>query len=656
MTQPFLSIVMAHHEDFDGVYFTIQSLRMQQPHLMSQVEFVVLTNSPGTPHSNMVKGFLGSLIGTVAGVKFIEYGNRVGTSPSRNEAIAAATGKYFICMDCHVLLEPGALQALFDYYAANPDTSDLIQGPLIYDNLRNRSTHFNDVWRGEMWGTWGLSWRCPCGSKQRFWFNEIANQAVPTKLEMGNTPYHACLDCGKEIATVGWAGHESVHTTNGLISDNDNLDGEPFEIPGQGLGFFSGRKDAWLGFNKDASGFGGEEMYIHCKYRQAGHKALCMPRLGWLHRFGRPAGPTYPLTRWLKVRNYVLELQELGMDLQPVYDHFVATGLIGVDNWNKLAATPVELASEAQCSTCSGAPAVPQNYESIETPYKVLHENKRDLNEHMPVLRELATGADHVVEICNRREPTMAFLASGCTRLTSYNQETGPIIQGALLAPDLVTKYQWHAVDFNMLPDIEPCDVLFLDTLHRGTQLRAELAKYTPLVSRYIVIHDTDIYGVKGDDGGEGLVPPIGDLLYNPKSEWFVKSHTQQQYGLTVLGRRIADFPDEPVALVAPGKGPGTELKVLLDSIGVKPAPTCDCNLRAMQMDVWGVEMCLVNLEKIIAWLEEGKERWAWVDAIAAASRAVASGLAFKINWTKPIPSLVKLAIELAERKEENAT
>ena len=82
---------------------------------------------------------------------------------------------------------------------------------------------------------------------------------------------------------------------------------EPFEIPMQGLGLFFVRKAAWLKFNKHARGFGGEEGYIHEKYRKNGHKTLCLPFLKWLHRFGRPDGVKYPLTLNNKLRNYILE-------------------------------------------------------------------------------------------------------------------------------------------------------------------------------------------------------------------------------------------------------------------------------------------------------------------------------------------------------------
>ncbi|MGL1784034.1 hypothetical protein ACSTG0_23510, partial [Vibrio parahaemolyticus] len=68
----------------------------------------------------------------------------------------------------------------------------------------------------------------------------------------------------------------------------------PFEIPMQGMGLFACRRDAWAGFNPDFRGFGGEEGYIHEKFRQRGGKVLCLPFLRWMHRFNRPLGLPYP--------------------------------------------------------------------------------------------------------------------------------------------------------------------------------------------------------------------------------------------------------------------------------------------------------------------------------------------------------------------------
>ena len=151
---------------------------------------------------------------------------------------------------------------LIDFYDRDPDTKNLHQGPLVYDDLGNISTHFDPVWRGQMYGIWATD------------------------------------DRGRD------------------------KNAEPFEIEMTGCGIFSCRKDAWVGFNERFHGFGGEEGYIHEKFRQAGYKALCLPFLRWVHRFGRPDGVKYPLTLENKLRNYFLGHLELGLDTDPIVEHF----------------------------------------------------------------------------------------------------------------------------------------------------------------------------------------------------------------------------------------------------------------------------------------------------------------------------------------------
>jgi hypothetical protein len=92
----------------------------------------------------------------------------------------------------------------------------------------------------------------------------------------------------------------------------------------QGLGVFSCRKRAWPGFHPGFRGFGGEEGYIHEKFRQAGRRCLCLPSLRWMHRFGRPSGAKYPLSVDDKLRNYLLGHAELGLNIAPALQHFSA--------------------------------------------------------------------------------------------------------------------------------------------------------------------------------------------------------------------------------------------------------------------------------------------------------------------------------------------
>ena len=66
----------------------------------------------------------------------------------------------------------------------------------------------------------------------------------------------------------------------------------------------------------------------------------------------------------------------------------------------------------------------------------------------------------------------------------------------------------------------------------------------------------------------------------------------------------------------AAGSGPGTELKKLLSSIGIKAAPNCSCNARANVMDAKGVEWCESNVDTIVGWLREeaAKRKLPFVD------------------------------------------
>jgi len=254
-----LTIGMVTYDDFDGVYFSIQSIRMFHKEILDQLEFIVIDNNPESSHGKMTSNFMGWIKEPHTYVPFTSYQS----TALRTKIFEYAKTPYVLVMDCHVMFEAGSLKKLIDFFDHGKDEGNLLQGPLLYDDLNNISTHFDLVWRSQMWGIWG--------SDQR-----------------ANDP-------------------------NAL----------PFEIPAQGLGCFSCRKDSWLGFNSKFRGFGGEEGYIHEKYRKSGKKAICLPFLRWLHRFGRPNGVTYPLTLENKVKNYFIGFDELKMDTAPIYNHFI---------------------------------------------------------------------------------------------------------------------------------------------------------------------------------------------------------------------------------------------------------------------------------------------------------------------------------------------
>ena len=254
---------MATYDDFDGVYFSVQALRMYHDIVNTDdVEIIVVDNNPSGPHGKCVKDLMN---GWVPNGKYIPFTDKASTS-TRNEIFKNATGRFCISMDCYVLFYKNALDDLLEYYKNNPYSRDIVHGPLIYDDLKSPSTHFKPTWGGDMYGQWA--------------------------------------------------------------TDSENLaKKEPFEIPMQGLGVFSCRTSAWLGFNPLFRGFGGEEGYIHEKFRRNGGKAICLPGFDWLHRFGRPHGVKYPLILEDRVWNYFVGWLEITKDpehqmIKDIYNNF----------------------------------------------------------------------------------------------------------------------------------------------------------------------------------------------------------------------------------------------------------------------------------------------------------------------------------------------
>ena len=253
---PSICVGMATYDDFDGVWFTIQSICLFHPEAIRDVSFVVVDNHPEGPAAEPLKA-LGAY---VANYRYVPFSGFRGTAV-RDLVFRETDAEVVCCVDSHVLLCPGALAALQAWFAARPDSLDLVQGPILWDDLRSGATHMEPTWRDGMFGIWGTQ-------------------------------------------SPGDAG------------------GEPFEIPMHGLGLFACRRAAWPGLNPRFRGFGGEEGYLHEKFRQRGGRVLCHPAVRWAHRFGRPTGTNYPNVWEDRVRNYVLGWSELGWDLAPAETHF----------------------------------------------------------------------------------------------------------------------------------------------------------------------------------------------------------------------------------------------------------------------------------------------------------------------------------------------
>lgn len=283
--RPTLTIGMAVYDNFDEVFFTVQSLRFHHQEVIDRFEIVIVDNNPGTLDGVAVKKLIEGRVREKG--RYIEFPTPKGSCPPRQHLFDKARGDWVVCIDSHVMFESGALAKLVEYIDNNPHSDDLLHGPLVsnYGPHRLEATQMFPRWRSEMFGTWMVD-------------------------ERGKDP-----------------------------------DGEPFEIDQHGLGFFCARRVSWLRFPENLRGFSGGEGYIHHKYRSHGRRVLCLPGVRWIHKFSRPHGIPHRPNREDKIKNHVRGWMDLGVDLQTgntddplasMARHYISTNKLTAPHFEKL--------------------------------------------------------------------------------------------------------------------------------------------------------------------------------------------------------------------------------------------------------------------------------------------------------------------------------
>ena len=248
---PKLTIGMASYKNFEEVWFTIQILRIFHP--MQDTEILVVDNFGDDALQAFVQAIPNSL------ARYVRYTEGNGACAAKQKVFEEAHGEWVLLMDSHVILPRGVVARFVEWVDAHRACMDLVQGPLLYDDLGTTADRMNPTWGSGMCGQWNTN-------------------------------------------TIGPGA-------------------DAFPIFMHGAGLMACRKDAWLGFNPAFRGFGGEEGYIHEKFRKAGRQVLCLPFLRWVHLF-KKAGAPYPLIYEDRIRNYVIGFKELGLDMSCLVEHF----------------------------------------------------------------------------------------------------------------------------------------------------------------------------------------------------------------------------------------------------------------------------------------------------------------------------------------------
>lgn len=190
---------------------------------------------------------------------------------------------------------------------------------------------------------------------------------------------------------------------------------------------------------------------------------------------------------------------------------------------------------------------------NLEKLYNSKLTSPSDIHEHLPTLKRYAEQCEHITEMGVRWvTSTYAFMMGHPKTLISIDMVSVedscrmfgvPLISTESLqelAKEEGIDYKFIVGDTRAI-EIEPTDLLFIDTLHNYNQLKQELSLHANKVSKYIILHDTTTFEHSGEIYGglppvKGLVPAIDEFLKD-NSEWKLLEKYTNNNGLTILGK-----------------------------------------------------------------------------------------------------------------------
>ena len=232
--------------------------------------------------------------------------------------------------------------------------------------------------------------------------------------------------------------------------------------------------------------------------------------------------------------------REMNSDVCREMEH----GECKVEWWEQRFAHPIKhtidnLADETEAAAyAQNLKSYATAFDRVVTPAELRYHNlctqPSDINEHLPVLRVLATQCRVVTELGVRNAvSTAAFVVARPKLLRCCDIERSPAVDiVAKHASDADVRFSFELGDSRQIEAVA-CDLLFIDTMHTRAQLTAELERHGPLVARWIVLHDTVTFGERGEDGGEGLLPAVREFI--AKYPWRIAKEYTNNNGLMIL-------------------------------------------------------------------------------------------------------------------------
>lgn len=164
-----------------------------------------------------------------------------------------------------------------------------------------------------------------------------------------------------------------------------------------------------------------------------------------------------------------------------------------------------------------------------------------DINEHMPVIYDLACKCQTTMEFgVGYGRSTRAFIAALLKTNGSHNSYEIKQLEGV---GELFTRALEHKLNAmfrlqNILTtEIEEVDMLLVDSHHTYIQVKAELELHGNKVNKYILFHDTVLFGDEGQDMGSLGIRPAIDEWMEQHPEWVIIEERLNNNGMLVIGK-----------------------------------------------------------------------------------------------------------------------
>lgn len=173
--------------------------------------------------------------------------------------------------------------------------------------------------------------------------------------------------------------------------------------------------------------------------------------------------------------------------------------------------------------------------------YETCKNTPSDINEHLELLYQLGKEVSHITEFgVGFGRSSRAFLAAIAESGGTLHSYEFKLLDGV---HDLFSnahaaglKATLHLQDI-LESEIEETDMLLVDSHHTFDQVWQELTRFGDKVSKYIVFHDTELFGLSGQDAGSvGIWPAINQWM-DAHPEWKIREQRYHNNGLLVLSK-----------------------------------------------------------------------------------------------------------------------